>query len=246
MMDFYAPWCYWSQKLEPEYAAAATMLKGKAVLEKIDATQETELARKFKIEGYPTLYLSVGGVHSAGYSYDRERTRDAISNWVNQKVSNIVQNVTIIDEAIRILAAESTMVLGFLDTLQGPHSEELAAVSKQPIDVKFYQTSNADVAKLFHIDPQIKRPALIMLKRECRNYRLFGYEGQFTRLAIANFASVYKLPPVITFTEEDGIDIVENPMKQLWLFTPKRSWKVVSIFKEAANAFRGKEGPSFL
>ncbi|KAJ9175541.1 hypothetical protein P3X46_014087 [Hevea brasiliensis] len=240
MMDFYAPWCYWSQKLEPEYAAAATMLKGKAVLAKIDATQETELARKFKIDGYPTLYLSVGGVHNAGHSYYGKRTRDAISNWVNQKVSNIVQNVTIVDEAIRILAAESTMVLGFLDTLQGPHSEELAAVSKQYIDVKFYQTSNVDVAKLFYIDPQIKRPALIMLKRECGNYSHFRYEGQFTRLAIANFVSVYKLPPVITFTEEDCIDIFENPMKQLWLFTPKRSWKVVSIFKEAANAFRGK------
>lgn len=46
------------------------------------------------------------------------RCRDAISNWVNQKINNVVQNVTTIDEAKRILAAESVMVLGFLDSLQ--------------------------------------------------------------------------------------------------------------------------------
>ncbi|KAF2295784.1 hypothetical protein GH714_033962 [Hevea brasiliensis] len=161
MLNFYAPWSYWSQKLAPEYAAAATMLKGKVVLAKIDATQETELARKFNIRGYSTVYLSVGGVR------------------------------------------------------KGPHSEELAAVSKLHIDVKFYQTSNVDVAVLFHIDPQIKRPALIMRKRECVKYSHFDYE-------------------------EDASNIFENPMKKLWLFTPPRSWKVVCIFKEAANAFKGK------
>lgn len=96
-------------------------------------------------------------------------------------------------------------------------------------------------------------------------------EGQFNSLAIANFVSVYKLPSVITFRQEDASDIFENPMKQvtsyfilffcflfwliyrrnlevitlififqLWLFTPERSCKVVSIFKEVANAFKGK------
>ncbi|KAJ9175542.1 hypothetical protein P3X46_014088 [Hevea brasiliensis] len=238
MLNFYAPWSYWSQKLAPEYAAAATMLKGKVVLAKIDATQETELARKFNIRGYSTVYLSVGGVRKVRYF--EERTRDAISNWVNKKLNNTVENVTTVYKAYRILDAEPMMVLGFLDTLQGPHSEELAAVSKLHIDVKFYQTSNVDVAVLFHIDPQIKRPALIMRKRECVKYSHFDYEGQFTRLAIADFVSVKKLPSVITFTEEDASNIFENPMKKLWLFTPQRSWKVLCIFKEAANAFKGK------
>ncbi|KAJ6690439.1 hypothetical protein OIU85_006680 [Salix viminalis] len=34
MVEFYASWCYWSRKLAPEYSAAATLLKGEAVLAK--------------------------------------------------------------------------------------------------------------------------------------------------------------------------------------------------------------------
>ncbi|KDP45097.1 hypothetical protein JCGZ_18539 [Jatropha curcas] len=242
MLNFYAPWCYWSQKLAPEYAAAATMVKAsnKAVLAKIDAAHETELARKFKIAGYPTMYFLVGGVQKILYDFTEERTREAIANWVNQKINVAVQNLTTIEEAKDIVRAKSVIVLGFLENYEGQDSKELAAVSKMHIDVNFYQTSNGDVAKLFHIDEQIKRPALVILKREDINHTHFGYEGEFTRSSISDFVSTYKLPSVITFIPEDATNIFENPMKKLWLFTGARSWNVESIFKEAANAFKGK------
>jgi len=48
MVAFYAPWCSWSRKLVPEYAAAATQLKGsEVVLAKVDATRETRLTHKY-------------------------------------------------------------------------------------------------------------------------------------------------------------------------------------------------------
>ena len=58
--------------------------------------------------------------------------------------------------------------------MQGTDSEELAAASKQDDEVSFYQTSNADVAKLFHIDPQGKRPSLVLLKKEDEKISHFG------------------------------------------------------------------------
>ncbi|EEF32816.1 protein disulfide isomerase, putative [Ricinus communis] len=236
MINFYAPWCYFSKKLAPVYAAAATMLKGKAVLAKIDCTQEIELGRMFKIKWYPTVYFLVGGgVQQVLYDPKEERTRNAIVNWVNHKMNIGAQNLTILEDAECVLAAKPVMVLGLLE---GPESEELAAVSKLHMDVYFYQTANVDVAKLFHIDEQIKRPSLVLLKREGENHTHF--EGQFTRSAIADFVSVYKVPSVITFTVEDASNIFENPMKQLWLFTPDGSCEVLSIFKDTANAFKGK------
>lgn len=33
---------------------------------------------------------------------------------------------------------------------------------------------NPDVAKLFHLDPQAKRPALVMLKKEAEKLSVFG------------------------------------------------------------------------
>lgn len=53
-----------------------------------------------------------------------------------------------------------------LKHLQGPESEELAAASKMEDGISFYQTACPDVAKLFHIDPQEKRPAIVLLKKE--------------------------------------------------------------------------------
>jgi thiol-disulfide isomerase/thioredoxin len=43
------------KKLVPEYAKAATMLKGKVALAKVDSTIETDLAGKYEVKGYPTI-----------------------------------------------------------------------------------------------------------------------------------------------------------------------------------------------
>lgn len=58
--------------------------------------------------------------------------------------------------------------------MQGPESEELAAASKLEDDVNFYQTVNPDVAKIFHVDPEAKRPALVLLKKEAEKLSYFG------------------------------------------------------------------------
>lgn len=63
MVEFYAPWCGHCHALAPEYAAAATELKGKAVLAKVDATVENDLAQKYEVQGFPTVIFFVDGVH---------------------------------------------------------------------------------------------------------------------------------------------------------------------------------------
>lgn len=61
-----------------------------------------------------------------------------------------------------------------MHNVQGSESEELAAASRLEDDVNFYQTVNSDVAKLFHIDTDAKRPALILVKKEEEKLSHFG------------------------------------------------------------------------
>ena len=58
--------------------------------------------------------------------------------------------------------------------LQGAQSDELAAASRLEDSINFYQTSSPDVAKLFHIDPEAKRPCVVLLKKEEEKLTFFG------------------------------------------------------------------------
>lgn len=237
MVMFYANWCYWSKKLAPEFAAAAKILKGQAELVMVDASLEKDLAKEYYIQGYPTLYLFIGGVRQ--FQFFDERTRDVISAWVREKMALGTYSITTMNEAERILTTESKLALGFLHSLEGTESEELAAASKLHSDVNFYQTTSADVAELFHIHPKRKRPTLIFLHLGAGKATPFRH--QFTRLAIAKFVNHTKHPLVLTLTIQNAEFIFQDPRKQLWLFAPAYgSDKVISTFEEVAKALNGK------
>ncbi|KAJ7980990.1 Protein disulfide-isomerase [Quillaja saponaria] len=238
MVEFYAPWCGHCQALAPEYAAAATELKGEnVVLAKVDATEENELSQQYEVEGFPTVHFFIDGVHKP---YTGQRTKDAIVTWIKKKIGPGIYNITTLDDAERILTSESKVVLGYLNSLVGPESEELAAASRLEDDVNFYQTVNPDVAKLFHIDPEAKRPALVLIKREAE--KLSHFDGQFVKSAIADFVFSNKLPLVTIFTREGAPLIFESPIKkQLLLFvTSNDTEKILPEFQEAAKFFKGK------
>ncbi|KAK9999059.1 hypothetical protein SO802_018662 [Lithocarpus litseifolius] len=238
MVEFYAPWCGHCQALAPEYAAAATELKGEnVVLAKVDASEENDLAQQYDVQGFPTVYFFIDGVHKP---YTGQRTKESIVTWIKKKTGPGLNNITTLEDAERILASESKVVLGYLNSLVGPDSEELSAASKLDDDVSFYQTVNPDVAKLFHFDPEVKRPALVLLKKEFE--KLSYFDGQFAKSAIAEFVFANKLPLVNLFTRESASVIFESPIKkQLLLFAAsKDTEKVFPIFQEAAKLFKGK------
>ncbi|KAL5709797.1 protein disulfide-isomerase [Ranunculus cassubicifolius] len=237
MVEFYAPWCGHCQALAPEYGAAATELKGQVYLAKVDATEENDLAQKYDIQGFPTIFFFIDGVHKP---YPSGRTKEAIVTWIKKKTGPGISNVTTAEEAQRILITDDTLVIGFFDSLVGPQTDELAAASRLEDDVNFYQTANPDIAKLFNIDPEAKRPALVLLKKEAE--KLSQFDGQFTKSEIVEFVFANKLPLVNMFTRESASLIFENPIKnQLLLFaTSNDTDMVLPAFQEAAKLFKGK------
>lgn len=240
LVEFYAPWCGHCQQLAPEYAAAATQLKSDGVdvvLAKVDATEENELAHQFDVQGFPTVLFFVDGEHK---TYNGQRTKEAIVTWIKKKTGPGVYNITTTEEAEKILTSNEKVVLAYLNSLTGPESDEFAAASRLEDDVNFYQTVEPNVAKLFEIDAEAKRPALVLLKKDVDKFNHF--DGKFAKSAIAEFVFANKLPLVTTFTRESAPLIFESQIKkQLLLFaTSNDSEKVLPIFGEASKSFKGK------
>ncbi|URD91398.1 Thioredoxin [Musa troglodytarum] len=238
LVEFYVPWCGHCKALAPEYAAAATALRGEdVVLAKVDATKANVLAQKYDLQGYPTVLFFSDGVHK---DYPGQRNRDAIIAWIKKKIGLGVQTITTAEEAEKILTSESRLVLGFLDSLVGADSQELSAASKLEDNIDFYQTVNPDVARLLHIDANAKRPSLVLLKEE--EDKISYYDGQFSKAAIVDFVIANKLPLVTVLSKETGQDLFDNPVKrQLLLFAMSNDAKIIMpAFQEAAKLFKGK------
>ncbi|XP_071734861.1 protein disulfide isomerase-like 1-4 [Rutidosis leptorrhynchoides] len=238
MVEFYAPWCGHCKALAPEYAAAATdLIDENVVLAKVDAQEESEVAETYEVQGFPTILFFVDGVHKP---YLGQRTKDAIVNWIKKKTGPGVYNLTSVEDAEKILETEDKLVLAYLDSLVGKENEELVAASRLDDDVSFYQTVEPNVAKLFHINADVKRPALVLIKKEAE--KVTHHDGLFDTSAIKEFVFANKLPLVTTFSRESATLIFENPIKkQVLLFaTSKDSTKVSETFKDAAKLFKGK------
>ena len=61
-LEFYAPWCGHCKKLEPIWNEFAAKIGGQVKVGKVDATVETELAKRFGVRGYPQIKFYKYGV----------------------------------------------------------------------------------------------------------------------------------------------------------------------------------------
>ncbi|KAF3320832.1 protein disulfide isomerase-like 5-4-like protein [Carex littledalei] len=93
VVNFFAPWCYWSNRLKPSWEKAAKIIRerydpemdGRILLAKVDCTVEADLCRRHHIQGYPSIRIFRKGTdlkdnqgHHDHESYYGERDTDSL------------------------------------------------------------------------------------------------------------------------------------------------------------------------
>ena len=86
---YYADWCGWSKKFLPEWdKLEEDSIKDKVVLQKYECTAEDnkQICEDANIQGFPSMKYYKDSSDKDGVEYDGDRTSEAISKWINDKL----------------------------------------------------------------------------------------------------------------------------------------------------------------
>ncbi|XP_073281308.1 protein disulfide isomerase-like 5-4 [Primulina huaijiensis] len=104
VVNFFAPWCYWSNRLKPSWEKAAKIIKerydpeidGRIIMGKVDCTEEIDLCRRNHIQGYPSIRIFRKGSdvkedhgHHDHESYYGDRDTDTLVKTMEDLVAPI-------------------------------------------------------------------------------------------------------------------------------------------------------------
>jgi thiol-disulfide isomerase/thioredoxin len=120
MVDFYAPWCIWCQRLAPVWENFAHTVGEKDYSDfvgvaKVDCTTEAEICRRRRIAGYPSIFLYRDRNPHSHTAYHGDRTTAAF-------ISHI--------EGLGVESDHKQEVADLLDDIQGELNAESNVVKK--------------------------------------------------------------------------------------------------------------------
>merc|ERR1712038_1997660 len=211
LVEFYAPWCGHCKALAPEYAKAAGILAEKdspIKLGKVDATEESKLAEKFEVRGYPTLKFFKNG---KPLEYGGGRTAETIISWVEKKTGPPAKALAGAEDAKAFVEGKDVAVVGcFSDETTDGAKAFLGAASSMD-DIPFGITGDEAVCS----EHGVSGEGLVVVKTFDDGKAILTEE--LTEENIAKFISSESLPLVIDFNHKTAQKIFSGEVKSHFL-----------------------------
>jgi len=238
LVEFYAPWCGHCKALAPEFAKAATTLQeegSEIKLGKVDATEETELAEKFEVRGYPTLKFFRNGKPA---EYSGGRTADDLIKWLKKKTGPAATTLITAEEAKTFQESAKVVVVGLFADLESQDAKTFLEVAAESDEYPFAISSDKSVYEALGAE----KDGVILFKKfdEGRNV----FDGEFTAEALKQFLGSNSLPLVVEFSHETAQKIFGGEIKaHNLLFVSKKSSEyetLLAAFKTVAKEFKSK------
>jgi len=165
LVEFYAPWCGHCKSLAPKYESLANVFAGDkdVLIAKVDATEESDLANRFGVSGYPTLKFFPAG-SAVPVDYNEARELDDLVKFINTQAGTTRNSDgSLTAEAGRIASLDAVIAeaggvfdAGFLDKLT---SATKALEGKEAAFGKLYASASAKVVAkgIGYVETEIKR-----------------------------------------------------------------------------------------
>ncbi|XP_065882068.1 protein disulfide-isomerase 5-2 [Euphorbia lathyris] len=237
-VDFYAPWCGHCKRLAPELDAAAPILAGlkkPIVIAKVDADKYSRLARKYDIDGYPTLKIFMHGVP---VDYYGPRKSDVLVRYLRKFVAPdvaILNSDLEIKDFVDAAGTNFPIFIGF-----GVNETIISSLG-----IKYKKKAWFSVASDFSDDIMVKydfdkAPALLSIHPSYNEQSIFY--GPFEEKFLEDFIKQNFLPLVVPMNQET-LKILKDDERKIVLTImedehDEKSQKLVKLLKAAAYANR--------
>ncbi|NXC20532.1 PDIA1 isomerase, partial [Corythaeola cristata] len=200
-------------------------------LAKVDATEESELAQRFGVRGYPTIKFFRNGDKAAPKEYTAGREAEDIVSWLKKRTGPAATTLAEAAAAEALVDSSEVAVIGFFKV-------EFVLPSGQLLDwcegILFLERDGMGYGSV------LMQEYLVLQFDEGRN----NFEGDLTKDNLLNFIKSNALPLVIEFTEQTAPKIFGGEIKtHILLFLPKSVsdyQEKLDNFKSAAGDFKGK------
>eukprot|EP00455_Lapot_gusevi_P021328 TRINITY_DN2240_c0_g1_i1.p1 TRINITY_DN2240_c0_g1~~TRINITY_DN2240_c0_g1_i1.p1 ORF type:complete len:528 (-),score=202.70 TRINITY_DN2240_c0_g1_i1:39-1493(-) len=250
-VEFYAPWCGHCKHLQPQWAAAATELKKNdppIALAKVDATEENELASKYKVNGYPTILLFR---HGREFPYKGPRETQGIVTYMRKQVGPAIKSLTTMAEADAFFAASSNAdddisIVGFFPSKEvhrsALHSSLLLNADNLRETIRFAKTTDSEIIAKYG---QTDKDVVVAFKPY--DERRVVYQGDSRTKNLEDFIIDQSFPLVGNYTRERGekywkrqLPVAKLFMKLDWEGNGKMIQYYLNRLKPLATSFRSK------
>ena len=204
-LKFYSR-CGHCKALTPEYAKAAGVLaekESKIKLAKVDATEESKLAEKFEVRGYPTLKFFKNGKDQ---EYTGGRTADTIVTWLEKKTGPPAKTLETAEDLKKFTEDNDIAIVGFYKDSGSAEAKVFLSTADNMDDYPFAIVADEAVAKENGVDSGI-----VLFKKFDEGKAV--YEGEVSEELVTKFIAGNALPLVVEFNQDTAQKIFSGEVK---------------------------------